>query len=157
MKTILFRVPIMVLLLGVLFFQTWSPVDAEEMTCSEHRPVSVDIKPGSYPNSIQLGSQGVVPIAVLTSSTFDANLFTPEMAHLNDATTAMDTSCGGAMATRWARDDVNRDGRPDLVFFFRTQELDLTSTSTAARLMAHGSYGPAILHITGVDTVKIRP
>jgi peroxiredoxin len=101
-------------ILGTQFFQAWSPVAAEEMSCPEHTPVTVDIKPGSYPNTIRLASQGVVPVAVLTTMDFDASQFTPEMAHLNDATTTMSTSCGGAMAVRWARDDVNRDGHPDL-------------------------------------------
>ena len=31
-----------------------------------------DIKPGSNPNSINLGSGGVVPVAILTTATFDA-------------------------------------------------------------------------------------
>jgi len=157
MKSMLFRVLVMVLFLGVLFFQAWSPVDAEEMTCPTHTSVTIDIKPGSDPNSIQLASHGVVPVAVLTTPGFDASQFTPEVAHLNDATTAMIAGCTGAMAVRWARDDVNGDGWPDLVFFFNTQNLDLTSSSTAASLMAHGSYGSTILHITGTDTVKIRP
>ena len=157
MKTLLFRVPIMILILGVLFFQAWSPVDAEEMTCPGHIAVTVDIKPGSYPNSIRLASRGVVPVAVLATETFDASHFTPEMAHLSDANAAMSTGCGGAMAVRWVRDDVNHDGSLDLVFFFNTQDLDVTSSSTAATLMAHGSDGSTTRHIMGTDSVKIRP
>lgn len=34
--------------------------------------VTVDIKPGSTPNSINLKSRGVVPVAVLTTGDFDA-------------------------------------------------------------------------------------
>lgn len=34
-------------------------------------PVAIDIKPGSYPNSINLGSNGVVPVAIFGSATFD--------------------------------------------------------------------------------------
>ena len=159
MKSLLFRVPAMVLCLGALFFPAWSPIHAAEMTCPEHTLVTIDIKPGSYPNSINLGSRGVVPVAVLTTAAFDASQFTPEMAHLSDATTAMTTNCTGAMAVRWARDDVNNDGRLDLVFFFNTQNIDLTSNSTAATLMAHGTYGATmtIRHIMGTDTVKITP
>lgn len=36
-------------------------------------PVSIDIKPGSFPNSINLNSQGATPVAILGSSEFDVN------------------------------------------------------------------------------------
>ncbi len=35
-------------------------------------PVAIDIKPGSFPNSINLDSGGVIPAAILGSDTFDA-------------------------------------------------------------------------------------
>ncbi len=157
MKEIMFRVLAIVLLLGPLLFQAWSPASADEMTCPTHIPVSIDIKPGSYPNRINLSSQGVVPVAVLTTPDFDAWRFMPEMAHLTDANTAMTSGCTRAMVVRWSLDDVNGDGRLDLVFFFNTRDLDLTSSSTAASLMAHGSYGSTMLHILGTDSVKIGP
>jgi hypothetical protein len=34
--------------------------------------VSIDIKPNEFPNSINLGSKGVVPVVLLSSATFDA-------------------------------------------------------------------------------------
>lgn len=157
MKAIMFRVVVIVLVLAVLSFPAWSPVRAEEMTCPTHTPVNVDVKPGSYPNRINLSSRGVVPVAVLTTPDFDASQFAPEMAHLTDANTAMTEGCPGALAVRWMLDDVNGDGSPDLVFIFNVQDLDLTSNSTAASLMAHGAYGSSVLHIMGTDSVKIGP
>ena len=157
MKTMMYQVVVVVLLLGALAFLEWSPARAEEMTCPTHTPVRVDIKPGSYPNRINLSSQGVVPVAVLTTPDFDASQFTPEMAHLTDANSTMTQDCMGALAVRWVLDDVNRDGRPDLVFFFNTQDLDLSASSTAASLMAHGTYGSTTLHIMGTDSIKIGP
>jgi hypothetical protein len=127
------------------------------MTCPEHTFVTIDIKPGSYPNRITLSSYGLVPVAVLTSPEFDASLFIPEMAHLTDAANAMVNGCAGAMAVRWTRDDVNLDGLQDLVFFFNTQDLDLTPSSTSATFMAHGAYGLTTLHIMGTDSVKVKP
>ncbi len=35
-------------------------------------PVTIDIKPGSYPNSINLKKGGVIPVAILTTDVFDA-------------------------------------------------------------------------------------
>jgi len=39
--------------------------------------VAIDIKPGSDPNSINLSSAGVVPVAILSSATFDATQVDP--------------------------------------------------------------------------------
>lgn len=35
------------------------------------REISIDIKPGSYPNSLNINDQGVVPVAILGSADFD--------------------------------------------------------------------------------------
>lgn len=40
--------------------------------------VDIDIKPGSDPNSINLGEQGLLPVAILGSSTFDVSTIHPE-------------------------------------------------------------------------------
>lgn len=39
--------------------------------------VSIDIKPGSYPNSVNLGSRGTIPVAIFSSSAFDARTVDP--------------------------------------------------------------------------------
>jgi hypothetical protein len=79
------------------------------------------------------------------------------MAYMADASTTMTMPCSGAMAIRWALEDVNGDHKPDLVFFFSTQDLNLTASSTAATLMAHGLYNGATLHITGTEAVVVVP
>lgn len=149
----LFRFFAALLIIGQ-FFLLSTPVRAEEMTCAEHTLVSIDIKPGGYPNSINLSSRGLLPVAVLTTDIFDADLFTPEMAHLSDAA-SIEEGCMGTPFVRWTRQDVNGDGRLDLVFFFAIQSLDFTTSTTAAALMAHGAYGSETVHIMGTDTVKI--
>ena len=155
MKTKLFRILVAALTFGALFFPASSPVRADDMTCPTHTPVTIDIRPGSAVNPVNLGAQGVLPVAVLTTRDFDARQFVPEMAHLTDAATDMALGCTGAMAVRWAWDDVNGDGRPDLVFFFRIPDLNFTAQTTAARLMAHGAYSGTTMHILGTDTVTI--
>ena len=152
------RLSVILFLVGQ-FFLTWSWVQADEMICPPHTPVSIDIRPGSYPNSINLSSRGVVAVAVLTTEgLFDASQFTPEMAHLFDAAAGMQEGCASATDVRWAREDVNGDKRPDLVFFLEVQKLHLTSSTTEATFMAHGLYGSTMtqLHIMGTDTVKIK-
>jgi hypothetical protein len=83
--------------------------------------VSIDIKPGSYPNPVNLGSPGVVPVAILSSDTFDAALVDPQTVEL----------AGAAVATRGKDDkyraheeDANGDGLLDLVCQVETENLD---------------------------------
>jgi hypothetical protein len=155
MKKLMLRLMIAMLAFQALFFVNPSVVHAEEMTCLPPTPVTFDIKPGGYPNKINLSANGLLPVAVLTTQDFDASQFTPEMAHLSDANMAM--SCEGAAAIRWKLDDVNGDHHLDLVFFFSVEDLDLTSSSTAATLMAHGSYNSTPTHIVGTDSVLVKP
>jgi len=105
--------------------------------------VDIDIKPGSYPNSINLKSKGVVPVAVLTSDDFDASIVDP-------ATVLF----AGAAPLRWALEDVDDDGDIDLLFHFRTQELNLDENSTEATLTGKTN---ADQPIQGTDTVNIVP
>jgi hypothetical protein len=69
---------------------------------------------------------------------------------------AMTESCTGALAQRWSLDEENGEGQLDLVFF-KTQDLNLTLSSTAATLMAHGSYASNAMHIVGTDSVQVVP
>ncbi len=147
------KVLIAILVLPALFLVRPSAVRAEEMTCNP-QPVTIDVKPGDAVNKINLSARGLLPVAVLSTQDFDASLFTPEMAHLSDATAPMD--CSGAAAVRWAYTDVNGDGLVDIVFFFRVQDLALTTSTTEVMLMAHGTYGGEMLHIMGTDAVIVK-
>jgi hypothetical protein len=157
MKKFCIQTLMVLLLAGILPFFSWTSARAEEMSCPTHTLVSIDIKPGSFPNRINLSSNGLVPVAVLATQDFDASHFMPEMAHLYDSNTAMSQMCAGAFAVRWKLDDVNRDGKLDLVFFFSTTELNLTLSSTNATFMAHGSYDSTVWHIIGTDSVQVKP
>ena len=108
--------------------------------------VDIDIKPGSDPNSINLKSKGVVPVAVLTTDDFDASTIDPEKTVL----------FAGASPVRWTMEDVDDDGDLDMLFHFKTQELNLTETSTEATLTAY-TYDPLNRLIEGKDTVNIVP
>jgi hypothetical protein len=88
--------------------------------------VSVDIKPGSCPNSLNVGSRGVLPVAIVGTADFDATTVDP-------VTVALD----GVPPLRWSLEDVatpfagdpfschdfEGDGQFDLSFKFNTQEI----------------------------------
>ena len=87
--------------------------------------VAIDIKPGSDENIINLRSRGVVPVAVLTTDNFDA--------------TRIDVGSvkfAGAAPVHWRLADVDEDGDVDMMFHFRTQQLELDQSSTEATLTA---------------------
>jgi hypothetical protein len=108
----------------------------------------IDIKPCSYPNSINLKSKGVVPVALLTSGSFYAGSVDPTTVEF-----------AGALPVRWTMEDVgsecgSNDGSEDLLLFFDTQELNLGKSSTEAFLTGF-TYGGEF--IWGKDTVNIVP
>lgn len=105
--------------------------------------VKIDIKPGSYPNSINLKSKGVVPVAVLSIDGFDATAVDPSTVFF-----------AGASPLRWTMEDVDGDGDLDMLFHFKTQELDLTKDSTDATLTGTTYDGTPV---EGTDTVNIVP
>jgi hypothetical protein len=111
--------------------------------CPYWTEVAVDIKPGSYPNSINLNSRGVVPVVVLTTPEFDASTVDP-------ATVLF----AGAAPVRWTLEDVDDDGDLDMLFHFRTQELNLDENSNEATLTGDTLDGG---HIRGTDAVNVVP
>jgi probable HAF family extracellular repeat protein len=108
---------------------------------SEADRVKIDIKPGDPANSINLRSRGVVPVAVISTSEFDA--------------LAIDYASvvfAGAKPAKWGKVDVNSDGRVDMLFHFRTQELKLSVKCAEAKLTGKTTDGKLI---DGIDSVKI--
>lgn len=110
--------------------------------------VDIDIKPGSYPNSINLGSNGVVPVAILGSPDFDAATVDPFSVALSGASVRLKGKSGNAGSL----EDVNEDGILDLVVQVCTNELLLVEGSSEAVLTATLNGGGTIY---GVDTVNI--
>jgi len=103
----------------------------------------IDIKPGSDPNSINLKSKGVVPVAVLTTDLFDAATVDPDTVQLE-----------GVDAVKWTMDDVDGDGDLDLLLHFSTQELAvvLDAFSTEATLSGETYDGETF---SGTESVRI--
>ena len=112
------------------------------------RYVEIDIKPGSDPNSINLGSNGVVPVAILGSVDFDAATVIPSTVTLAGAAAKLKGNSGNSGSL----EDVNGDGYLDLVVQIYTIQLGLTIGNTVATLNADTHEGG---HITGSDLVQI--
>jgi hypothetical protein len=103
--------------------------------------VATDIKPGTTANSVNPRANGVIPVAILTTSTFDA-------------TTVDDSTVGfgpdGAAAVHSAIADVDTDGDLDMVLHFRTRATGIACGDTSASLTGETTGGQAI---EGTDSI----
>jgi hypothetical protein len=122
--------------------------------------VSIDVKPGSFPNSVNLGDQGLLPVAILGSATLDVTHIDPSTIVIGGVNLA---TRGSAKAPKLAYSiaDVNGDGVPDMMLFFSIPTLVdagvLTQstpalTVTGNLLSAYDGTG-----FFGTDSVNIVP
>ena len=108
----------------------------------------IDIKPGSYPNSINLGSNGVVPVAVLSTSDFDATTIVPLTVSLASAP----VNLKGNGTPQYSFQDVNNDSLLDLIVQVSTQALQLSSTDQTANFLGYTSDNTEVI---GSDMVRV--
>jgi hypothetical protein len=113
--------------------------------------VTIDIKPGSDPNSINCSSENVViAVAVLTTEDLDATTVDHTTVAFEGASeTDVDKKTG---EPRRHEEDVDGDGDIDLVFHFRLGDTDLTCTSTEGALTGETFDG---LAIEGTDAIRM--
>ena len=131
---------------------TSSDITVEIVGGSDTIAVDIDIKPGSYPNSINLGSKGVVPVAILSTSTFDANTVDPDTVELAGADVAVRGKSNKLLAHE---EDVNDDGLMDLVCQVETENLDPDQLQEGYAILTGSTYdGQAI---EGSDEITIVP
>ena len=113
--------------------------------------VDIDIKPGSDTNSINIGSAGVIPVAILSSATFDAATVNPDTIALAGARVKV---MGKSDKYLCSERDVNGDGLPDLVCNVYTAEFMIEIGETIAVLEANTFDGTSI---RGEDIIRIVP
>lgn len=107
--------------------------------------VEIDIKPGSDPNSINLKSKGVIPVAILTTKDFDA-------ASVDGATVTFGPASAKPVHGEGHLEDVNGDKKVDWVGHFKTQETGIKATDKDATINGKTKDGK---DFTGKDSVNI--
>jgi len=119
--------------------------------------VDIDIKPGSDPNSICLSDQGLLPVAILGSETFDVRDVNASTINIGGISLTMRGSVKKPKLA-YSFEDVNGDGYIDLIAFFDVQELInagiLTEDTIALKLDGNLYDGTPI---TGTDSVRVVP
>ena len=116
-------------------------------------PVTIDIKPGSDPNSINLCSNGTVPIAILGSDTFDVNNINTDTLRFAEASVKMVGKKDPHSLCSY--EDVNGDGITDLVCHFVTTDIaGINGESTSATVNGELNDGTAFEGTDAVNIVK---
>src|SRR5260370_18338491 len=110
--------------------------------------VTIDIKPGGYPNAINPRDKGVIPVAILSAPTFDARTIDP---------TSLRFGPGQAEPANGVHiEDVNGDGLPDIVLQFPTTSSQIACSDTASFLTGKTTSGQTIVGSDSVLTVGCR-
>jgi len=112
--------------------------------------VGIDIKPGSYPNSFNINGNGVIPVAVLGSDTFDVTQI--DLSTLSFA--GLDVRVKGNGDPQCSVKDTNGDGHDDLVCQFVDDPSTWTPDDGTASLSGQLNDG-TVFH--GTDSINLVP
>jgi len=114
-------------------------------------PVEIDVKPGEDPAPINLKANGVLPVAVFSSDTFDATQIDPATALLSGAPVAV----RGGRNAKWMAhvEDVDGDGLLDLLLQFENRQLDPEQLQDGLALLTGATYGGD--QIAGQDEIVL--
>ncbi len=109
----------------------------------------IDIKPGDALNSINPKSKGVIPVAILTTRSFDAG---------DVVRSSVFFGAGGteAAAVSWSLEDVDGDGDADMLFHFKTPAAGIVCGETSARLEGETRAGKAFAGTDSIRTVGCK-
>jgi hypothetical protein len=83
----------------------------------------IDVKPGSATNPVNLSSNGKIPVALLTTAALDATTIDASKLRLGP-------NGAPAILPHVHREDVNGDGKLDLMLQFTTQDIGVTAGMT---------------------------
>lgn len=111
--------------------------------------VEIDIKPASFPNSINPRNRGRIPVAILTTDTFNASTVDP--------TTVLFGRIGTeAAAMQSAVEDIDGDGDNDLNLHFNTQDTGTVCGDASAFLTGQTLGGQALRGSDSVNMVECK-
>ena len=117
--------------------------------------IDIDIKPGSFPNSLNVKSKGVLPVAILGTADFDTTQVDPATMLLSwDGISGVP----GIPPLRWAWEDVNSDGFMDIVLKYSKavfEPMTITHEPPGDLIMTLKGNLMDGTPIAGEDTVRI--
>jgi hypothetical protein len=112
--------------------------------------VNIDIMPGKFPNKISPKSKANLPVAILSTDSFDATTTVDASTVLFGATGTEATPVGIIPK------DVSKDGFSDLLLNFNTAQTGIQCGDTSASLTGQTSSGEEIEGIDSIQTVGCK-
>jgi hypothetical protein len=109
----------------------------------------IDIKPDSDPASINPRSNGVIPVAILSTATFDARQVDPTKVTFGP--TGLE-----AKPVHSAIEDVNGDGLPDMILQFETQHTGIVCGQNFALMYIVTLSDQRFLGFDSITTVRCK-
>ena len=120
-----------------------------------YRAVQIDIKPGVFPNVITRASAGTIPVAIISTPAFDALTVDPATITLDGAAVKL---VGKGERPLCSTQDVNGDGRPDLLCHVLTSQLPAEGDGVAILdALAYPLGSPPGIPVRGADFIRIVP
>jgi hypothetical protein len=119
--------------------------------------VEIDIKPGSYPNSVNFNGSGVIPVAFLGSADFDVSTIDPTTLTL-EGLAVLTKKNGKPQCSLEDTSGANMpygkpDGYLDLVCKFEDSDIDIAPGNGYASISGYLYDGT---EITGIDEISVR-
>ncbi len=133
-------------LAAIMIVGTFAPVSAGGASGI----IGIDIKPGGLPNSINPSSNGVIPVAILGTSSVDVSVIDPTTLKFR---ASEDDPLISPNVIGFGFEDVNDDGFIDLVAHFRTQTTGIKCDTTQGQLDGNIFAGSSIIGFDSINPV----
>jgi FG-GAP-like repeat len=105
-------------------------------------PARIDIRPGQFPNRVNPHSHALIRVALLATDTFDLTMLDPHTVRFGPA---------GAHPVGVRQNDVDGDGRLDVIYYFKTNKTGIACGDTTASLVGVIDEGQTF---AGTDSVQ---
>jgi hypothetical protein len=112
--------------------------------------LALDVRPGTDVNTVNVDSPGVIPVAIVTTDTFDATTVDAGSVCFGDAEDPAQRDCTEAHGHGHV-EDVNGDARPDLLLHFEVRETGIDRGDATACLTGKTFAG---VSVEGCDSVR---
>ena len=112
--------------------------------------ILIDVAPGNEPTEIEAGRGGLLPVAIRSTAAFDSTT-------LDQTSIRFGPSGTEAAPVRTVTEDVDRDGRQDLVSLVRVADLELSCGALTLRLTAQTAAGQAVEGSERVSVIGCPP
>ena len=146
---------------GFSFFNPAAPIGQQNVfigalgleIARSTRSIAINIKPGGDRNSINPGSKGKIPLAILTTNIADGDSSNFDAMQVDPSTVVFGPNGAAQSHRRGHIADIDGDGDADLILHFNTQETGIQCRDIEATLTGETFGGQLISGSDAISTV----